>query len=175
MPRVRAQIQIPVERRAYMKRHLAAVAVIIVALTFPGLTLAQNNPRIGTWKLNLEKSKGFPGPPPKSRTVTYEAAGKNGQKCTVTEIDAKGDSTGGGYTAQFDGKDYPVIGLGPNITIAVEQIDAHTAKFTAKVAGKVVSIGKGVVSDDGKVFTVTNNVIQASGNSTIEVDVYDKQ
>jgi hypothetical protein len=157
-----------------MKRHVTAVVVIIVALTIQGLTLAQNNPRIGTWKLNIEKSH-FDGPPPKSRTVTYEAAGKNGQKCTVAEIDAKGHSTGGGYTAQFDGKDYPVIGFGPNVTIAVEQIDAHTAKFTAKVAGKVVSIGTGVVSDDGKLFTITQEGPNASGHSTITVDVYDRQ
>jgi hypothetical protein len=134
-----------------------------------------NNPRLGTWKLNLEKSKGFPGPPPKSMTVTYEAAGNNGQKCTVTGVDANGGPIAGGYTAQFDAKDYPVTGLGPGMTIAIEQNDGHTATFTTKVAGKVVSIGTGVVSDAGKLFTITQRPPDASGDSAVSVSVLDKQ
>src|SRR5277367_3746714 len=67
---------------AHMKRHLRAVVIIIAALMFSGIALAQNNPRYGTWKLNLAKSKFDPGPPPKSQIRTYEAVGK-GQRCAV--------------------------------------------------------------------------------------------
>jgi len=30
---------------------------------------AQNDPLVGTWKMNLAKSKFSPGPPPKSATI----------------------------------------------------------------------------------------------------------
>jgi hypothetical protein len=43
---------------------------------------------LGTWKLNIEKSKFSPGPAPKSFTVKFEAAGK-GAKVTTN---AKGEA-----------------------------------------------------------------------------------
>ena len=33
---------------------------------------AAGDPVVGTWELNLEKSKYIPGPPPRSKTRTYE-------------------------------------------------------------------------------------------------------
>ncbi len=38
--------------------------------------LAQSNPLIGTWKLNLAKSKFIPGPPPRSQTMSFAGKGK---------------------------------------------------------------------------------------------------
>ena len=37
---------------------------------------AQTDPSVGTWVLNVAKSKYDPGPPPKSSTVTIVAAGQ---------------------------------------------------------------------------------------------------
>ena len=54
-------------------RPLVASVVCLVAMSaFPG---AQADPAIGTWKLNLAKSKYVPGPAPKSNTITITAAG----------------------------------------------------------------------------------------------------
>jgi hypothetical protein len=38
------------------------------------------DPRIGTWKLNLAKSKYSPGPAPQSLTVKVEPSGQGGRK-----------------------------------------------------------------------------------------------
>src|SRR5215813_14283435 len=72
-------------------------------------TFAQTDTIIGTWKLNLAKSKFSPGPPPKSQTLTYEAVGQ-GIKITVKITDAEGKPIDIHTTANYDGKDYPVAG-----------------------------------------------------------------
>jgi hypothetical protein len=48
----------------------------VFATAAPQVGLTQSNPLIGTWKLNLAKSKFSPGPPPKSQTLTFEGRGK---------------------------------------------------------------------------------------------------
>ena len=53
---------------------------------------AQSDPLIGTWKLNITKSKFDPGPPPRSSTTHYEPAGR-GLRDTLTGVDAQGKPT----------------------------------------------------------------------------------
>ena len=48
---------------------------------------------------------------PKSATRTVEAQG-NGEKTTCTEIGQDGSEGTYGYTANYDGKDYPISGSG---------------------------------------------------------------
>ena len=57
-----------------------------------------SNPRIGTWKLNVEKSKYSPGPAPQSLTMKIEAAGE-GEKATTEGVNAAGTATKTEYTA----------------------------------------------------------------------------
>ena len=72
-------------------------------------SFAQTDPFIGTWKLDLAKTKYSPGPPPQSGTVTYEAVGQ-GYKIIVKGTDAEGKPINSQFTGNFDGKDYPVSG-----------------------------------------------------------------
>ena len=130
---------------------------------------------VGTWKLNLAKSKYSPGPPPKSLTVTYEANG-DGIKTTVEGVNSEGKPISGHYAASYDGKDNPVTGEGlPYDTIALKRINANTVESTTKKDGKVVVNGKRVLSKDGKVMTMTGKGINAKGEPTNNVAVYDKQ
>jgi len=57
---------------------LGLAAVIVVPV------LAQADPQVGVWKLNVAKSKYSPGPVPTSATTTIEAAGK-GTKVSVDQ------------------------------------------------------------------------------------------
>lgn len=135
---------------------------------------AQTDPIIGTWKLNLAKSKFSPGPPPKGRTVTYEVVGQ-GFKITTKGTDAEGKPTDYQYTANYDGKDYPVTGNPDWDTIARKRIDAYKMEITRKKAGKVVSTASSVVSKDGKTRTVTEKGVNAKGEKISNTLVYDKQ
>src|SRR5260370_36762854 len=65
---------------------------------------------LGTWKLNMDKSKFNPGPAPiKSLTTTREAS-DGGVKVTSTGERADGTPINAGYTAKDDGNDDPVTG-----------------------------------------------------------------
>jgi hypothetical protein len=152
---------------------VAFLAVCLVA-TSSLSSFAQTDPIIGTWKLNLAKSKLIPGPPPKSQTLTYEAAGQ-GVKVTVKGTDAEGKPIDSQFTANYDGKDYPVTGNPGWDTITWKRIDAYKSESTRKKAGKVVVTATRVVSKDGKTLTLTEEGVTAKGEKFRNTVVYDKQ
>lgn len=149
------------------------VAILVVGMSLL-VGLAQTNPFIGTWTLNVAKSKYNPGPPPKSLTSTWEAAGQ-GVKVTTKGVDAEGKPTASQWTANYDGKDYPVTGQPAWDAAALKRIDAYTVEFTRKRGGKVVQTGTYVVSKDGKTRTSTAKGINAKGEKISNVTVWEKQ
>ncbi len=154
----------------------SAVSLVLGVMVTPS-ALAQTDPLVGTWKLNLAKSKYTPGPPARSQTITY-AAVPNGLKTTVEGVDGNGKSMSYGYTAYFDGKDYPEPGVGqPNgmDTISIKRVDVNTTEYTGKKAGKVVQTARRVVSNGGKTLTITTTGTDEKGQKTQTVTVYDKQ
>ncbi|MGO9607639.1 MAG: hypothetical protein ACLQAT_30275 [Candidatus Binataceae bacterium] len=159
-----------------MKRVLAFVTVVVLAVFASGVLLAQSNPLIGTWKLNTAKSKYSPGPAPQSATQTFEAQGE-GVKVSSEGTAADGSSTAWGYTADYDGKDNPISGTAPNgaDTIALKRINSNTTRATFKKAGAVVLTGRDVVSKDGKVRTIFARGKNANGQAVSNVIVFDKQ
>jgi hypothetical protein len=158
-----------------MKRALTCALVFVLGVT--GL-LAQSNPMVGSWKLNVAKSKYTSGPAPKSQAATIEAAG-DGIKNVTKGIAGDGSAIAYEYTASsLDGKDYPITGPGTpggDDTIAVKSIDAYTLESTIKKAGKVVQTIKVVYSKDGKLRTITAKGTDKSGQPTSLVAVYERQ
>jgi hypothetical protein len=150
----------------------AVLALSLVAL-FPSSVLAQADGFLGTWTLNVAKSKYSPGPPPKAQTSTYEASGQ-GVKVTVKGTGADGKPTTMEFTANYDGKDYPVTGNADYDATSLKRIDAYTVEFTRKKGGKVVQTGTNVVSKDGKTRTVTTKGTNAQGQQISNVAIYEK-
>src|ERR1700686_5586253 len=93
-----------------MKRLFAVLTIMFFALTVAGQVLAQSDPFVGTWKLDVAKSKFDPGPAPQSQTRTWDASGK----VSVEGINAAGKPMSYGYPIMNDGKDYPPMGAIPN-------------------------------------------------------------
>jgi hypothetical protein len=145
-------------------------------LTAAVLATAQTkDPFVGTWRLNVAKSKYSPGPAPKSQTAVYEAAGK-GYKISVKAEPASGAAQQWSYTTNLDGMDAPVTGNNPNAdTISVKRIDAHTLEAVAKKGGKVTTTQRNVVAADGKTRTVTTTGTDAKGQKVNNVTVLEKQ
>src|SRR5215813_14138859 len=152
---------------------VAFLAVCLFA-TSSMSSFAQTDPSIGTWKLNLAKSKYSPGPPPKSQTLTFEAVGK-GVKVTNKITDAEGKPIDIQFTVNDDGKDYPVTGSPDVDTIAWKRIDAYTVESTRKKAGKVLSTATRVVSKDGKTLTLTEKGVNAKGEKFSNTLVSEKE
>jgi hypothetical protein len=152
---------------------ILVLAAVMVAGS-PASTFGQADPALGTWTLNVEKSKYSPGPPPKSQTVTIEAAGQ-GVKVTVKGVDAQGGPINIQYTASYDGKDYPITGSLDYDTLALKRLDASSIEGTRKKAGKLMQSYQRVVSKDGKQMTVTTMGMNAKGEQLHNVAVYEKQ
>src|SRR5262245_33265528 len=72
---------------------------------------------LGTWKLNLSKSKYKAGPAPREQTRTYEAQG-DGVRATIKTVSANGRSATVQYVANYDSLEYPVTGSADTDTIA---------------------------------------------------------
>jgi len=60
-------------------------------------------------------------------------------------------------------------------SITIKRINDHTAEGTLKKSGKVVSNARRVVSQDGKVMTLTLTGTNPKGEKVHNVFVYDKQ
>ena len=130
--------------------------------------------RSGTWKLNVEKSKYSPGPAPKSGTMKIEASGQ-GETATTEGVNAEGAATKVEYTAQFDGKDYPLTGSPTADKTSLKRIDARTTERTNKKGETVVGTITQVLSEDGKTLTATTKGTNAQGQVVNNVSVWDKQ
>jgi hypothetical protein len=151
---------------------MAAVVVLAVAVVAPA---QPSDPFVGTWRLNVSKSKYSPGPPPKSITTTYEAAGQ-GYKVSVRNEPASGPVRQYSYTTNLDGKDVPVTGNNPNADmIASKRIDARTIETVNKKGGKVTTTQRNVVTADGKTRTVTTTGTDGEGQKLNDVAVFEKQ
>lgn len=156
-----------------MKQRLITIGVLLNLCAMVVLAQAPA-PSFGTWKLNLAQSKFRPGPPPKSFLAKYELA-EGGVKAIYDGIDSADKPIHGEFTANFDGKDYPVIGDPTRDTVSVQKIDDYNFTHTFKKDGKVTTSGRTVLSRDGKVRTVTNTGTNAQGQKVNNTAVYDKQ
>ena len=161
-----------------MMSKLTRVAIVLAigVFTLTVLAAAQSkDPFVGTWRLNVAKSKYSPGPTPKSVTSTYEAAGK-GYKVSVRNEPASGPVQEYSYTSNLDGTDSKMTGNNPNAdTIAVKRIDATTLETVNKKGGKVTTTQRNVVSADGKTRTVTTTGVDGQGQKVNNVGVFEKQ
>ena len=151
---------------------LGLSAVFATALAQPGLS--QSNLLIGTWKLNLEKSKFSPGPPPKSQTLNFARAGQDLQD-TVETVDAQGQATKLVLMHIYDGKPHPTIGNPLFDATTYTQVDDHHVKWIRTKGGQTVQTGSNEISSDGKTFTVSTEGIGANGQPISSVAVYEKQ
>ena len=151
----------------------AKTIALSISLVFVSVALGfQNNPQMGTWKLNEAKSK-FAGKT-RNHTVVYEPAGDQ-IKVTVDGVDENGGAVHNEWTGKFDGKDYPVTGDATSDSRSYRTINKNTLALTAKKGGKVTLTGRIVVSRDGKTRTVTTTTKNAQGKKVTNVAVYDKQ
>ena len=155
-----------------MKRSISVLAILFLTLTAAGMVAAQSDPFVGTWKLDVAKSKYDPGPAPKSQTRTWDASGK----VTVEGINAAGKPVTYGYPIMKDGKDYPTMGSVPNGAdmISSKKIDANTVEANFKRAGKHAETTQFAVSEGGKMLTISAKGTNPDGSPFNNVTVWEK-
>ena len=160
-----------------IKSALLALA-FLAAATFSTLNLASAadapDPAVGTWKLNLDKSKPDASMPVKSAVRTYSPS-EGGLTVSQTTVDANGASHESGSSFTYDGKQHPVHGVSDYDMVAVKRVGSHESKSELYRDGKRIGHLTRTVSKDGKILTVTSDLTGAKGNKIHDVAVYDRQ
>jgi hypothetical protein len=160
------------------RRFLPALFLLaaVVVLSVPVAAQAQDT-WIGTWKLNIAKSKYVPANlAPKSGMVKQEAVAGGGMKSTTDGVDAQGKPTHTEATTMFDGKPSAIKGAtDANTTRVYRRIDSRTYEYVQSVAGKVTTTSRTVVAADGKTRTITTTGKDAQGRTINTVALYDRQ
>ena len=160
-----------------MNRRTAFLSLAVLSLVIfacPQASLAQSSLLIGTWKINLEKSKFTPGTAPRSQTNIYQQDGQN-IKGTVQTIDAQGNATTAVLMHIYDGQPHPLAGNPNYDTRSYTRVDANTLISASMKAGKLVQVATIVISPDGKTFTTTSTGVQLNGLMGTNILVSDKQ
>ena len=124
----------------------------------------------------LLKSTFNPGPPPQRQTLWYKVEGQQ-MTALLQGVDAAGrpiTPDPGNFTIYFDGKDHPTPRPGYD-TSNWKRISANKYVVYRKRAGKIVLTSTNVVSDGGRVLTITTTGIDESGRRISNVRVYDKR
>jgi hypothetical protein len=146
--------------------------LVTLALCFATVTACfAANAQMGTWKLNVKKSK--LGGMARNSTVTYQSMLLQ-TKVTIDGTDEKGKPAHSEWTGKFDGKDYAVTGDPTSDTRSYRKIDDRTMEFTAKKSGKVTITGRIVVAPNGKTRTVTATGTDSKGKKFHNTAIYDK-
>jgi len=158
-----------------MTRLLRSLIVFALVLTVAGLASGQSDPRIGTWKLNVAKSKFDPAASRKSETRTYQMS--DGAVMVHVQVTLSDDSKQQvSFDATPDGKDRPYNATPAFYadTISVKR-EGHGFVAESKKDGKLLFTTTDTFSADGKVLTLTTKGVNAKGQSVNSVRVYEKQ
>jgi len=146
-----------------------ACALLVVASVFAA------DANVGTWKINLTKSKyDPPNLAPKSTTAKNEAS-EGGIKVTVDAVDYTGKSLHYDYSVKYDEKDAPVKGDPNRDMTSMKKIDDNTFEQTNKKDGKVTTTSRIVYAKDGKSRTLTTTGTNPQGQKVNNIIVWDKQ
>jgi hypothetical protein len=156
-----------------MKLIMALAAAAGMTVVASGILLAQSNPFVGTWKLNLAKSKD-PGAFPKEETLTVQVVG--GQR----QVTIKGTATNGSpisfkYEVPDKGGLGKVLAGGPYDAVAGKRIDANTREVSYMMRGKGVLQLRSAVSKDGNTMSLTVEGKDDQGRTFSGLAVFDRQ
>ena len=146
----------------------------VLSLAFGSFAFAQGPaPGLGTWTLNVAKSKYSPGPTPKSGTVTFSAVGQ----AVKAVVDGVSDTakTHWEYTATLDGKPAPVTGNPDGDMVVAKRINATTIETSYTLKGKPTTVNTRVVSADGKTMTITTTGVNGQGQKVNNVQVFERK
>jgi hypothetical protein len=161
-------------RRSILSLTTMTLLALVFAMALPQPGLAQSNPWLGMWKLNLAKSTYAPGQTPRSSTYNFQGAGSNLTN-TVETVDAAGGSIKTVNPHVYDGQIHPITGNPDVDTRMYTRVDANTVISASMKAGKLVQVTTIVLSQDGRTITTTVRGTNAAGKEVNQVAVYEKQ
>ncbi len=151
--------------------------LVFVAASVSGLARQIRSPAepppqlVGTWRLNVAKSRYSPGPALRSETRVYTRQ-SDGIKGVVNRVYSDGRPETFEYIANF-GREYMVTGTPDYDAVTLRKIDELTSDAVLSHAGTVYGVARRALSADGRTMTITFDRKNAE-TPVHNVAVYDK-
>ncbi|HTT05069.1 MAG TPA: hypothetical protein VMF64_07245 [Steroidobacteraceae bacterium] len=158
-----------------MKPWKALVVTVSLIVSVAAFGQGSPDPAIGSWTLNVAKSRYQPGPAPQSEQRTYEATADGEIHLTIHLHTADGQSITQETIYRRDGKPHALTNNSNIDSIETFPIKGGAVRTTYFRGGKVVGNMRTSYSKDRKVLTLTQTVIRPSGETEHDVRVYDRQ
>ena len=133
---------------------------------------AAAEPAVGTWKLNIAKSK--LRNTPRNQVMTITQAG-NERTLEIHTVAADGKETHNKATSIFDGQEHPYTGTNGRYDSYIARGSGYTSVIEYKKAGKLVATIKSTYSKNGKTRTALAKGVDENGKDYNTVSVYDRQ
>ena len=147
---------------------------MIVAAGLSVLSAQGADPRVGSWHLNVAKSKYSPGPGAQEPDVEDRSGRQRGESDERDRQRHRRQDNVTEYTADYDGKPHPLKGSATADMVTLTRVDSHTTERVDTKGGKTTMTYHRVVSKDGKTMTVTTKGTNAQGQATSNVVVFEK-
>jgi hypothetical protein len=136
--------------------------------------LPSESPFVGTWTLNLEKSR-LEGSGTEGIRATARAEPDGaGLKATVEATTAQGQSVRYSYQITLDGRPTKVVGANFD-EIETRRVNDHTFTAICKKDNQVVFTEHRAVSSDGHTITITRKGTNPQGQAYTATFVFEKQ
>ena len=158
-----------------MTRLFKTLSVFALVLAATGIASGQSDPRMGTWKLNVTKSKFDPAASRKSETRTYQMS--DGAVMVHSEtILSDGSKQEVSFNGTPDGKDH-LYSATPSFYADTVSVRREGRGFIgeSKKDGNLLFTTTDSFSADGKIMTLTTKGVNSKGQSVNSVRVYEKQ
>lgn len=147
---------------------------LIAAMLLVSTALWATDPFVGKWTLNVQKSKYPPGTCPKHMVIEIEPAG-HGIRYHSETTSANGSFTSSDYTADYNGKQAIVMGAhGMLLPVSLKRTSSNTVVASYTKSLQIVATSRRVVSQDGRVMTVTTTSRDQSGKAVTAVGIYER-
>jgi hypothetical protein len=149
-------------------------AILLVALLATS-AMASDDPFVGKWVLDVERSEYPVGSCPKAMVIEMEAV-SHGVRYKSDASYLNGRTVHSEYTADYDGNQALVMGTyGMMLPVFLKRIDSNTVIASYTKALQVVATSRRVVSEDKRFMTVTTTSKDSSGKSVTTIGVYKRE
>jgi hypothetical protein len=156
-----------------MKLVSVFATLVIMTVMASDLLLAQGNPFVGTWKLNVAKSTDT-GAFPKEETLTVQLVGDQ-RRVTIHGTATSGSPISFEYEVPDKGGAGKVLAGGPYDGVSGKWINDNTREVSYLKGGKEVLELRTIVSKDGNTMRLTVEGTDVQGKPFSGVAVFEKQ
>jgi hypothetical protein len=149
--------------------------IILFVAILATIARASDDPFVGKWVLDVQRSEYPAGSCPKTMTIEMETVG-HGVRYRSDAVYADGKTVHAEYTADYDGNQAMVIGAhGMMLPVFLKRIDSHTVVASYTKSFQVVATSRRVVSEDNRVMTITTTSRDAAGKPVTTIGLYQKR